>query len=261
MLAALRSAVRARAGTTGACLLACCAAGALAATRMRAAHHRALSQGPRVIVVGDVHGCVDELRALLGKCAFRQGTDRLIVVGDLVAKGPDSAGVIDLVRAVGGEATKGNHDHNVVTYFDGAPEFPSKEHERVAATLSPSHAEFLRALPLVIELPEHGAVVLHAGVMPGQRPRDAPPNILMNVRGVQDDGSPSFSATRGQAWAERWHGPEHIIFGHDAIRGLQRHAFATGLDTGCCYGGELTALVLPTWQLVSVRAARSYAPV
>ena len=83
---------------------------------------------------------------------------------------------------------------------------------------------------------------------------------LLTLRSITNEGEPS-KKSKGMPWASQWRGPERMVFGHDAVRGLQEYAYATGLDTGCVYGGELTALVLPERKLVSVRAQRAYVPV
>jgi hypothetical protein len=87
----------------------------------------------------------------------------------------------------------------------------------------------------------------------------------------QDDGTPYELIDAGKPWASLWQGPQHIVFGHDAKRKLQvilpqlvngsqcfvqLLPFATGLDTGCCYGFQLTALILPSREIVSVNARR-----
>ncbi len=82
---------------------------------------------------------------------------------------------------------------------------------------------------------------------------------LLHMRSITADGRPS-KRIEGAPWAALWTGPEHAVFGHDAIRALQKHPHATGLDTGCVYGRELTGLLLPAHQLVSVPARRAYAP-
>lgn len=66
------------------------------------------------------------------------------------------------------------------------------------------------------------------------------------------------AADVGAPWGALWTGPDHVIFGHDSRRRLQLHPFATGIDTGCVFGGNLTALLLPSWNRVTVAAGRAY---
>lgn len=225
----------------------------------------------RTILVGDVHGCREELERLLDECGFQPG-DPLVLVGDLVAKGPDSAGVVELARRLGARAVLGNHDARVLRLRDvrdglAAPDSrPAKpEHVQVLETLTREDFAYLDSLPLMLRLgPEApgGAdtIVVHAGVVPWLPLHAQDPDHLMNLRSIQNDGTPT-KKVKGRPWAELWQGPEQIVFGHDALRGLQLQRYATGLDTACVYGGRLTALILPERRLVSVGASRTHRPI
>lgn len=214
----------------------------------------------RTIVIGDIHGCVDELGRLLERCDARRG-DRIISVGDVVAKGPDSRGTIALLRQWGAEGVRGNHDWHVLRFREERGELrkPLKaEHQSVLDTLQPDDWQWLSSLPLFIRLPEFGALVVHAGLAPGLPVEQQHDETLLTVRSITPEGKATKKSEGGEAWAKLWMGPEHVFFGHDAIRGLQQEKFATGLDTGCVYGNQLTAVVLPERRLVQVNAARAY---
>lgn len=213
----------------------------------------------RTIVVGDIHGCLDELSRLLEAVELTPA-DRLISVGDLVGKGPDGAGVVRFFREGGHEAVRGNHDDKLVAHRRGdRTRTLPPSHEAHAEALAPADWSWLYALPYFIRLPEHDAIVVHGGLVPGVPLDDQDPALMTNLRSIRSDGSPSKRVDEGEPWAKRWPGPELVIFGHDAIRGLQRWPHAVGLDTGCVYGLELSALVLPERRIVSVAAARDYA--
>jgi hypothetical protein len=225
----------------------------------------------RTIVVGDIHGCADELEQLVQKTGWQPG-ERLVLVGDLVAKGPDSQRVIAFARRAGAEAVMGNHDAHVLRLRDmaqgrvagdGRP--PRPEHQQVLDTLTDPDWAYLEALPLLLRLgPERAGapdtVVVHAGAIPGVPLEQQEREHLLTLRSFSREGEPTKKG-KGLPWASQWRGPERIVFGHDAVRGLQEYAYATGLDTGCVYGGALTALVLPERRLVSVRAKRAYVDV
>ena len=213
----------------------------------------------RTVIVGDVHGCLDELRGLLDDLDFDPGRDALVSVGDLVGKGPAGAEVVRWFREGGHRAVRGNHEDKVLGWRLGHRARPlTGSHLAHAQALSDADWRWLEALPLWLRLPEHGACVVHAGRMP-DRPLEAhEPWVLTNVRALRADGRPSRRHEDGEPWAASWRGPEEIVFGHDAISGLQRWPFATGLDTGCVYGGALSAYVLPERRVVSHPAHHRY---
>jgi hypothetical protein len=221
----------------------------------------------RTIVVGDLHGCIDELREVLRVAGYAPG-DRVVSVGDLVAKGPDSQAVLQLLREEGGLAVLGNHDVHVLRARErtmkGEPAKVKPEHQQVLDTVTPADWAYLESRPFFVRLGaaragEADTVVVHGGVVPGVPIEQQEDEHLLTLRSIRDDGTPS-KKIEGRPWGAVWKGPERIVYGHDAVRGLQEHRFATGLDTGCVYGGKLTALLLPERKLVSVNARRSYVP-
>ncbi len=202
----------------------------------------------RGIFIGDVHGCADELGDLLDRLG-PGADDRICFVGDLIARGPSTRAVLATVRALGAESVRGNHEARLLAAREarergelGPRLGPS--HERVLAELDASDLALLAALPLWLDRPEHGVRVVHAGVLPGTPITAQDPEHLLHLRSLHRDGTPS-ARLGGRHWAALYTGPPHIVFGHDAVTGLQLERHATGLDTGCVYGGALTALVLP----------------
>ena len=212
----------------------------------------------RTIIVGDVHGCRSELEALLDRVAFASG-DRLVFVGDLVARGPDSLGVLDVARRTGAIVVRGNHEQKLLDWRRSRTEWMRGEaaakppigrmHRDLARSLRPVDWTLLETSPFFFDLAEHGVRVVHAGVMPGVAMDAQSPQTLMRIRTVR-------MRTRGARekvnvlWGKCYAGPPQVVFGHNAAPGLQLHAWATGLDSGCVYGGALTAMVLAEGQRV-----------
>jgi Calcineurin-like phosphoesterase len=210
----------------------------------------------RTIVVGDVHGCREELDGLLDRVAFTSG-DRLVFVGDLVARGPDSLGVLDIVRRTGAIVVRGNHEQKLLEWRRGdAPAtFPiGRLHKDLARKLRPVDWTLLETSPYHYDMPEHALRVVHAGLDPNVPWEQQNPGTLLRIRTVKSPTGPR--GKRDVLWATRYVGPPHVLFGHNAAPGLQLHPWATGLDTGCVYGGRLTCMVLAPNQKVPRTIAR-----
>jgi hypothetical protein len=216
----------------------------------------------RTFVVGDVHGCLTELEALLAKAGFTAGArseDQLVLAGDLVARGPDSQGVVQLARERGALAVLGNHDAHLLAVHSGHSAKLSRlkpKHLALAESMGPADWEYLRALPLFLEFPELNTVIVHAGLLPAVPLAEQPREVLLNLRSFDARGQPSTRVDGGVPWASRWVGPRRVVFGHDALRGLQRYPLALGLDTGCVYGNALSGVWLPELKVVQVRATK-----
>jgi len=237
------------------------------------------TQFKRTIVVGDVHGCLTELKALLDKVQFDPGADRLIVAGDLVDRGPDSAGVVRFVREHG-ECVLGNHEGKLLrrarhlararrdkNYRN--PMKPDLDQEYTIQNLSQDDLNWLSELPGLIRLPENNAIIVHAGMTPGRDPETLPLEILTMVRFISESKHmmlpllmPGFrQPPQSVYWAEVYDGPEDVLFGHNVVgrgepktwNGSNSRGACHGIDTGCVFGGKLTAVLLEKDEVLSER--------
>ena len=209
----------------------------------------------RTIVVGDIHGCFDELVDLM-KAVDLQADDRIIAVGDLIVKGPKSLQVLELFsQDQRFSSVIGNHDRKLRQRLRGESVRLSKEQRATLKELELHHHryfQFLRALPYVINLGAH--LVIHAGLRPGVPLRRQMAADLTEIRTM----GPNPSRRRGIRWYDVYRGPKTVLFGHWPSRRPRQARYAIGLDTGCVYGGRLTAFIIDTQQFISVPAHESY---
>ena len=218
---------------------------------------------PQVLIIGDVHGCLEELKELLEVFAYDPQAMTVVLVGDLVNKGPHSAEVVRFVREQRFHCVLGNHDVSAlqrVCSWQRGEKLPPKY--AYVERLSEEDVRWLASLPFTIALPEFDAVVTHAGLVPGVPFDQQTVFSMTKMRNILSNSDGSLTSlerhSEGENWATFWRTAPHVYYGHDAKRGLQIHDFATGLDSGCCYGRELTGILLPSREIKSVRAKRVY---
>lgn len=212
---------------------------------------RAKNAGRRTIVIGDVHGCLDELKDLL-RHAGAGPEDRLISVGDLICKGPDSPRVIEWAKKTPNlECVLGNHELRFLNCWrrgvaPAVKPYDLETHRQFGAGYEDA-MRFIARWPLTVSGP--GFLVVHAGFDPREGLEWQSNVALTTMRRLKDTGEP---------WYERYKDSTLVVFGHWAKPEPIARRNAIGLDTGCVYGGTLTALILPERRLVSVPARRVY---
>ncbi|GFO37785.1 Bis(5'-nucleosyl)-tetraphosphatase, symmetrical [Plakobranchus ocellatus] len=232
-----------------------------------------------VLIVGDIHGCYDELLDLVAaaKEAAHGAEIYLVCGGDMLNKGPKSLEVLlylkDLMRQGKAAAVKGNHEEAILQQYsnlckDSNYSLPKKY--QYLKDFSDEDFAFLQQLPYSISIPHLNALVVHAGLLPGIPLHRQSLYNLCQMRNVENAVSLPWGQvatairkpTHGVPWASTWKGPQHVYFGHDCRRGLQQLPMATGLDTGCVYGKTLTGVLFHNMKikpkLLSVTAKRQY---
>jgi predicted phosphodiesterase len=224
--------------------------------------------GARLIFVGDIHGCYDELTELLTRVAPAAG-DVVVSVGDIVTKGPAAAKCLDLWRERGYLAVKGNNEIKVLDRAKPLLRFFVRENADVLRRKD--LLRYIESWPLVLDFPNAEVTAVHGGFLPQmeitaeevEKARDLVSHLRW-IRRRNGDWKPVPRQKRKKddvLWAEKWKGNRFVVYGHTPLREPKFDKRALGLDTGCVYGGSLTAGVLDAgvWKTVSVPAKRKYA--
>ena len=209
----------------------------------------------RTIVVGDIHGCYDELTQLLEKVNFGED-DRVVAVGDLITKGPKNREVLELFMTDARFSTViGNHDLALRRKWNGekiklkpSQKATHKELKREKEV----YVSFLNKLPFTIDLDTH--LVVHAGLRPNVELYSQTTDDMTRLRSLGKD----LESRNGTPWYDVYDGDKVVIFGHWPSPEPRRGKKAIGLDTGCVYGHNLTAYIIETDEFVSVPAHRAY---
>lgn len=214
----------------------------------------------RTIVVGDVHGCFDELQDLLQACGYRPASDRLIFVGDLINKGPKSHETLKFVRENRLDVVMGNHELKFLKHLqdDGAlgPQLADLK-RRLGSNLM-DWVSWIQSWPSWIEDDEF--LVVHAGLVPGRKPSETSVEVLANIR-TWDGRGEDLNNPAHPAWHDLYRNDKLVIYGHWALQGLKAKTNSIGLDSGCVYGKQLSAVILPERRIVQVQARKAYQPI
>jgi RNA ligase len=197
----------------------------------------------RHIIVGDVHGCFDELMELLAERDFDPKEDVLISVGDLVDRGPKVKEVLDFCMLLPRfYSVAGNHDDKCMRYFEGrnvkVGHGMETTIEAFGGKMPPAHMEFLRRLPLILKAPS--GYVVHAGFDPLMLPEEQQRSDCLYMRYY--GGKSYFDSFGGELWYKLW--PKdypRVFYGHIPDVSGPCLPNIVSLDGGCVFGDYLKA--------------------
>ncbi len=205
----------------------------------------------KTILIGDIHSCSRELRELLNLLSLT-AEDRLVLLGDLLNKGPDPEGVLEIYESLRCICLRGNHDLNHLEAMQGKARATQESLRTCKLISKPAYKRYLEAverMPSLLELPD--LIAVHGALVTGV-PLDQQPNKVLTGKTTLD-----------LSWKD------HLDWNRPLVVGHKRYGVVPstpciiegkfyGIDTGCVYGGSLTALIMPEGRIIQVKALRDY---
>jgi protein phosphatase len=224
-------------------------------------------------IIGDIHGCYDELTDLLQQLGYKDGAHPLgrkaVFLGDLVDRGPKTPEVLKLVMSMvnSGNAlcVPGNHDVKLLKWLNGKNVNPTHGLQQSIDQLEKETPEFREeAKKFIDKLVSHYVldggklVVAHAGIREEMQGRGSGAIREFCLYGETTGETDEFGFPVRYNWAAEYKGKAMVIYGHTPVPQAQWLNKTIDIDTGCVFGGKLTALRYPEKELVSVPALQTY---
>ncbi|WP_164214978.1 bis(5'-nucleosyl)-tetraphosphatase PrpE [Virgibacillus sp. YIM 98842] len=233
-------------------------------------------------IIGDIHGCLDELYELFEKMGYEWNNAGYIhkegrtpvFLGDITDRGPNSLGVIRLVYHMvvvrkNAYYVPGNHCNKLYRFFKGNPvklnnglETTAAEYEALnsgeKSTIRDQFMQLYEAAPLYLQFPDAGAVIAHAGIkesLIGRKDKKVKTFVLYgDITGeTHADGRPIR-----RDWAKHYKGDQWIVYGHTPVKKPRIVNRTINIDTGCVFGNALTAFRLPEEATISVPSGQPF---
>ena len=234
-------------------------------------------------IIGDIHGCRREFAALTEKLGYiwdegipiHPDGRKLGFVGDLTDRGPESLNMIKIVSALVERKlayyVPGNHCNKLYRFFLGRNVQIAHGLETTVAeyhALPPSEQEMVRRqfirlyeqAPLYAVLDEGRLVIAHAGIRHDYIGRtDKKVKTFVLYGDITGETNPDGTPVR-RDWAKRYRGAAWVVYGHTPVKTPRFIGRTVNIDTGCVFGGALTALRYPEMETVSVPSSMPYVP-
>jgi len=249
-------------------------------------------------LIGDVHGCYEELQELMASIQFGKANLRVVFVGDYIDRGPKSIECVRYIRDLCekglAEALLGNHERKHFRYRAHEINKALSGKDNPMKPMSPNDSEFhkklsdadiawMRSLPLSLHLRDEWYAI-HGGLEPAYDFDHQAPDQIIRCRYVSNGqhttssgkvipygravplGKDMSQPANTMYWADIWNGTQSFVYGH-AVHSLYtplitkrpNDVMCVGIDTGCVFGGHLTAFFLESGEFIKVKAKRAYA--
>ncbi|CAN7561531.1 polynucleotide kinase-phosphatase [Mesorhizobium sp. LjNodule214] len=236
-------------------------------------------------IIGDIHGCADELQTLLGQLGYNvawseERGDRTVVVippagrkivfvGDIIDRGPNSPDALRIVMSMVAAGTayciQGNHERKLGRWLEGRKVTVAHGLQQTIDQLDTQDRGLREALPAFLDslrshvwLDDGRLAIAHAGLKEEMIGRGSGAVREFALYGETTGGIDEFGLPVRADWATAYRGKTAVIYGHTPVLSAEWVNNTLCIDTGCVFGGKLTALRWPERELVEVPAIRTW---